>query len=316
MTRHAQAIHAALLGAILAVVLTGCAGPAPRPALAATPAPSGLEVEWWVVDDAQAWHNGKDTSSQVFRAYSARTTPFREETLALWQRNGVRIVSVPLRDLPASRSRLHTFGPVREQHFGQLTRWTAISRGTPWGGTATMMLDNGALALKSGAMRLLVRCWAAPGLASEFGLAGLRLEMVPQHEESHPDLSGELRASLGLDAATPREERGMMFTRLTASGVAREGDAVVLIPESPDADWRPSARDTKVPGVRVGAPIANSGTIGEAMLADGPIEPTPGHGLEPSPESGVSTDPAGVRTARKVIVVLIPRPPERANLMP
>jgi hypothetical protein len=316
MPRVVQAIQSAVCAMTLAgsALLGGCAGPAPRPGLAATPAPSGLEVEWWVVDDAEAWHNGKDTSAQVFRGYAARATPFRDETLALWQRNGVRVVAVPVRDLPAARSRLHTRGPIREQHFGQLTRWTAISRGTPWRGVATMVLDNGPLALKSGAMRLLVRCWAAPGLGDELGLAGLRLEIVPQHEESDPDSSGALRSSLGLDAATPREERGMMFTRLTASGVSRAGDAVVLIPESPDADWRPTPapRDPKTSSVRVGAPIANSGTIGEAMLADGPIEPD----LDPGIGSDAPRAIEGVRSARKVIVVLIPRAPERASLMP
>ncbi len=95
----------------------------------------------------------------------------------------------------------------------------------------------------------------------------------------------------------------MAFDRLRLSLTASGGSALVIVPEDPEVDWRaptpragPNPASTPTRPVLVGPRMPKAPTLGELMLTSLAL-------------------PESVGDAR-VVVVLVPRVPERVNLLP
>jgi hypothetical protein len=155
-----------------------------------------------------------------------------------------------------------------------------------------------------------MRCWAAPAspLANaeiaanpatkldSGSLAGaIQLEVVPQHvgHAEHEDISAILKPKPTIEA------EGVTFPRLLLEASLTNDDLLLIVPERPDAEWRPKAapntNSTDAPGAHpLGPPLPPSPTLGELMLTD--------------LSSGAH------RNLRRIIVIS-PIPPKKYNLL-
>jgi hypothetical protein len=259
---------------VAGLLIGGCAGPkpSPQPSPGARDARAGVELTWWVVDELPASTPEAVAAgpapgfSQVMAAYERRSVPVPWPTLEAWRGCGMRVISVPVGELDGLRRRLNIIGPTQQQWLGEVPRWTEAARSGALRGRATVQMDNGLLTLEPGTVRLLLRAWSAPGdtTPDASGTAGaLQLEMVPQLVPP----AGPGRLSLTPNGSTAaREGDGVVFSRLTLEASLTGAEALLIIPERPDAAWSGEpARDDPAP-----PPDGRSGK-GPAPL--GPAEP-------------------------------------------
>lgn len=286
-----------ILTLMVLFALVGCGGTTeprgPQPPSPAQPgvrgADAGLEMHWWIVSG-----DGRPVGATL-APYVERPIPVPDTMRERWRLSGLRLVSVPTAELDAIARTLPLAGPVERQWLGQRPAWTDAVRGPhmPRGGLIT--LDAGDLLLPPGRLRMLARCWAMPMPAADKGVpAGLRLELAPQHAES---ITPEARIEMdtGLRPRPRIEDEGMVFTRLVLEMIAVEGEALLIVPESRDAEWGtvPSG-DLSLPPPQSGPPLVRPPTLGEAMLSLPAVD--------------------AARGAR-AIVVLVPKTPERFQLI-
>ncbi len=292
-------------------------------------AESGLELWWWVVTDqrpprefgpVQPTKPGEppkprpfsvidpgEPLEQVLGKYLRRPTPFPDELKARWKAHGLRIVCVPLKDLESVQASLRLTGPVHRQWFGEISDWTDIVRGPEFDSPKLVMIGERAEELRPGRIRLLARCWMYPA-ASAAGapVAGLRIELVPQFEPSLTERSRlqvavtraqdptdgmytDLRAGLSIDRL--QDETVKALDAPSAGGL----DAVLIVPDRPSEDWtRPKTPEESETGPELDLPPS----LGEAMLS------------APAVKSA-----SGVVPRSRAVIVLIPRLPERFELL-
>lgn len=324
---------------------------------------NGLELVWWVVDDQDG------VLGRALASASLNVPDADPGSADRWRAAGLRLVTVPLRDMPSITSNLPVIGRVQREWMGQLPRWTVAVRGS-MSEAMTISTAQAAgipdepLTLGAGRLRMLVRCWLNPATTDAGFAASLRVELVPQHEEK-PDEARALQSALGLARKPGIEGEGIVFTSLLMGLQAREGTAYLIVPESPEVVWkaeRPEALDRdELPIADPNAPVADrpagkldaavagpgpSGDLGSADLpipyeeaprVDAPPAPDDGRGkaelpvkprlLEPVSRRSVPfklrtlgeamlTDaPAGGQARAKVVLVLIPRVPEKYRLL-
>jgi hypothetical protein len=265
----------------------------------------GLEMWWWVVRDAQG------LAGRTLAPYADRSVPIADPDRERLKAGGLRLVTVPVSDLDALQARLPVIGSIQRQWLGELPEWTEVVGGASRAERSPVDLGDGLLHLEPGRLRLLVRCWITPvpdhpappdgggPRAFDWPAAALRLEMVPQHVPAsglpqRADLAAAIRP------APAAEEQGLVLARLAASLLIRRGEAILLVPESPQADWKapPPERPEGPPhaGDETAPVFSPHPTVGEAML-----------GTPPDPSTGRRT---------RAIVVFIPHVPERFGLTP
>jgi hypothetical protein len=176
-------------------------------------------------------------------------------------------------------------GAVQRQWLGEIPDWTDLIRG-PQFDEGPVSGEERVMHLDAGRLRLLGRCWSVPG-PGEAG-AGLRLELVPQHQ---PRLSDAQRFASALEAPKLAEAQGYNFSNL-ALGVTITGiDALVIVPDAPGADWNQDTPPTSTQdALALFVP-----TIGERML---------------------STPPTGATPRTRAAIVLLPHPREKFELLP
>jgi hypothetical protein len=280
-------------------------------------ASSGLELWWWVVTDQRIVRStlpggvakpGEpppppairisetgDTIERQLSPYLSRPVPISDELKKRWRDCGLRAGCVPVKDLETIETSLRLTGPVQRQWLGEMSAWTDVIRGPEFAASRVVMLGDKPEELGPGRLRLMARCWTYPITAAAGSpTAALRLELVPQFEPESSD-RGRLKAA-GIVAS--EEEQTRMFSELQAGLAidARKGvpDAIVIVPDRPDADWAklvdPSAPDGGDSGPNPDVPP----TLGETMLSM----------------------PAVKDSARaRAVVILIPRLPERFELL-
>jgi hypothetical protein len=312
----------ACLGAALALV-AGCA-PAPRPVRSVTTAHAspglhapaiGVELAWWVVDDnpfddrlatgeAPRTIDNARPIAEVFAPYLNRVVPVPREMRERWKANGFRLVSVPRAELEAVREALRLAGPVQQQWVGESPRWMQAMQGPRWGSPQPARLDDGAVTLSPGSLRLLLRCWSGPALGSASvdtsklpvgSIPGaVHIEVVPQH--STPFDRGDIAALL-----KPRpslHDEGALFTRLSLEASFANDEALLIIPDRPDAEWKikpdPAPEFGDEMFSQVGPPLPSTPTLGELMMTD------------------LVT---GGRRNSRVVLVVLPMPPSTFNLL-
>lgn len=286
---------------LLMSVLASCGGTRPELAALDSNASStartqqvdpGLEVMIWLTDA-----DDRTVSDALARDPDSVPPEVDAKALARWHSSGLRLLHIPARDLPA---RLLAALPaqatgVDKNWLGQAYAWTPLVTGPSFTNGTPVSTDQGPRKLDAGTLRLLMRCWLAPGgEGSGLGVGGgdgvpavLRVELIPQHMHSRNTLEPLLRptdiSALG---------QGEVFERLTLTMAARPGEAMVIVGEAPEAEW--SSPGSAPDGPRVP-------TLGEAMLLGG--------ASQVREQAGPS-----IPGRTRMIVLLVPRVPERFSL--
>lgn len=262
---------------------------------------SGLEVQWWVVDDPESFVGA------ALAKYGAHTeSDLDEATRDLWWSNGLRVLAIPLDDLARVKSRLDVGAVGHVQWLGLLPTWTQIVVGPEFKGRRAINLDSGEagrVVLDGGKMRLLARCWTAP---AGDGKPTIRLELMPQHVE--PDVAKRREMASIESKPWGIEDEGLVFTRLRAGWSADGSVAYLIVPEAPVTDWEKVAERSEqsaaarereqniASATRVGPFEGSIPSVGEAML------------------TSALSDPEG-RIGKRIVIVLVPRMPERFELI-
>ena len=256
-----------------------------------------------------------------------------------WRRAGLRVLAIPMDDLPTVRAAIDARSGLRHRWLGEPARWTALLAGP-----ASPRLINdgeGPTALGQGRLRLLARAWTRPTIETEPAsrvAAGLRLEMVPQHRPG-PDPVRTLGLQRGVPVGNRALQEGVLFRRLALAADLDGSRALLIVPADPDTDWQALA---EAPPARQETAPTQSNTIGPEPDDISSDEPAAGPGpfardtaplpreprsepFGPSPSRGtalgmgmLSTDPGGARAGRspRVAILLIPHVPERFTLGP
>lgn len=270
---HVRTLAALALAAMLAACTTS---PKPRDNPASPvvrDSMPGVEVSWWIVDDAPA--PGQPPLRETLADLARRSVPVSWESLDAWRAGGIRVLAVPMEELDATRAKMHLVGPLQSQWLGEASRWTEVARSMPAGGLFTVSLDNGPITLRDGRLGLSLRCWTTPdpapvftdektGVASRMP-AALTLELVPRYLPATRD-----DTQLRLPNAAEETPGPLPFDRLRLGAILRGDEALLILPESPETDWsNPDAapvRETVVP--HQGPRVPSVPDLGEALLTD------------------------------------------------
>jgi hypothetical protein len=244
--------------------------------------------------------------AEVLSDYANRVIPVTPATRALWRANGLRLISVPRKDLDYLKETLRLVGPVEQQGVVESVTWKPAARSPGWDQTQSVSLDDGPLPLAPGHVRLLLRCWVAPASAlattqiasdpsrrlDSGSIAGaIQLELVPQQVSR----AGRSEFAAALEPRPTIEAEGVILTRLLLEASLTTDDLLLIIPERPDAEWRTHDAPPVVPGSHpLGPPVPTPPTLGEMMLTD---MATGGH-----------------RNLRRILIIA-PSPPRKYNLL-
>lgn len=301
MPRTARMLAPLAAACLCGAVLSGCAWwkrPAP---VAMTPdqldddilspavlgGDDGLELRWWVVAEQH------DEVARALAPYLAQPLAIDGALADVWRVHGLRMIRVPLADIPGLRRAMPVLGRVDRQWLGQIPRWTELLQGDRVDATTGLLVGGARMPMPDGRMRLLARAWTAPTAHG----ARLRVDMTLQHAPTARDALLEDFASMGRRSA---EERGSVFTELTANMTLDPGYAYLIVPEDPARAW-----------TSAGA-LSNRAWRGWGEIAGppAPLLPTPGEALLTSLSSRLGDTPL------RAIVMLVPRTPERYSLLP
>jgi len=272
------------------------------------PLGQGLDIINYPIDDSRG------SVGRAFAVVADHPLPISPEAAALWKRQGLRFLAVPLAQLEPLLRDLPLAGSVQRQTFGPLTRWTPIAIG---GSSNTSRIIaglgsptrnpslNSNLTLPPGRLRILARAWDEPVLDQPANQsttpatprASLRLELLPQHEQADPDLTTFIQPpKRSIDRA------GRVFDDLALAFLAKPDEAYLIIPESPAITWQraeDASNDHPTPTPTLEPNTENTNpqppTLGEVTLSNAAFS---GSGRV------------------KVIVVLIPRSAGVFNLLP
>jgi hypothetical protein len=277
-----HSLRAAGVAACAAGALFGCAGKkGPTPVADATPVPvslppstpgvrgseNGMEMMWWGVT------TGSRNLAELLAPYLEDTAGIDARTRALWQSNGLRLVAVPTSQLDTIRQLLRQTAGVERQWLGQVGSWTDVIHGTAWHDLQPVEMDNGRLYLGPGRMRILLRCWTIPipAPAGQEGsgaiLSAMRAELLLQHQEP-PRVDASTLYERPTNVTDPVQE-GLVFSRLAAAATLPADRALLVIPESPQVDWRAIAQ---VPPEQAGEDPALLAIARDRPLAEPPAE--------------------------------------------
>lgn len=229
-------------------------------------------MQWFVVDDADA------LLFDALLPYAHQSVPVDADTRADWAANGVRIVRVPLDDLPGIIAALPTRAAPRREWLGWATDWREAFRGGRITDAIPIVLNRARARLEPGVLRLIARAWTAP---DESG-AVVRVELAAQlQRDAEPAL-----APLDAPWEAPTLDRlsalaqGEVLPRLTLEAALTPGHAYLLVPVPPDAPWitddqgpapslaglRPALEPEPLDAPQVGPQAPPPASIGEAML--------------------------------------------------
>jgi len=314
-----------ILTLVLALVLllgstTGCHNPSrpqsPLADSALTPvvrgADMGLETRLWIIDNTPGILAG---SLRNFKPPA-----FAENKIDLWKRNGLRVVAVPLTELDSLRESLPTIGPIHRSWLGLLPEWVELVGGTRLNHEQAVRFDSDQSHLGPGQLQLAARCWIEPKITikekSKTDLeqsptptdapprAQLHIEIMPQLKMPRTEERALLERLAQGDSIAPASGRDTItFDRLTLPLPADGSHAFLIVAENPSADW-----------------FAPASPRPESVLAPSPHHAMIGPTFPPVPTIGDllltnRIQPNAVNDAR-VVLILIPRVPERFELLP
>lgn len=309
--------------ALAALLLAGCATspstpPPPRPDSSTPPnqfqrlsdsARDGLEAFWWVVDDAddvlaRRLHEltSLNTPASAPTESPATPPPIPAETIDRLQRLGFRAFVVPAQQALALQAQTPGAGPIQRRWMGQVVNWTVLIRGRERP-ASSIELPDGTLDLPPGRFRILARAWTIPSASvdAEKPAALLQIDLRPQHEDGSRPAESALRPTDPTAPPTiessPIEAQGVVFDRAALSASLAAGQALILIPEDPAADWN--------------AIDAPSDTRGRIETATGPVPARP---LSLG-ELALSDAQPGSKTRLKLVIVLVAHVPDQFSIL-
>lgn len=278
-----------------------------------TPPPSGRDesgnvgvvMSTWVIHEPSG-----DRLGRTLREFADRPVgggPGFEAAISKLRAAGLRPLLVPAQELPRVLSSLDGEWDRHGSVLEQSARWSAALAGPRWQGSRAVRFNDGAVTLGPGRLRLLMRSWIAPGelldaVPDPTFAAAVRVAMVLQHEEPprQPDTAFALRPA----QLRRIEDDGQIFASLSLEITIARGQALLLIPELPDADWKAISdgdpgpiNDAELERAQaiVGPPKAQIRSVGEYLLSD-------------------ATDLR--RWTRRTILVFTGQAPERYELLP
>lgn len=281
-------------------------------------ADAGLEARIWVVD------NQPGILAGMLRDYPKAQASVGQ--VDLWQRNGIRILEVPLDQVDSLRASLPTVGPIQRNWLGLLPEWVTLVGGMRLNSDQALALDSGVVDLGPGRFALATRCWLEPriGPAAPVSVADPSDAPSLQNPKQHPEQpDAQLRIELLPELALPkpatrslldsinatsnamtdrRRSETIAFDRLSLSLTADGAHAYLIVAEEPGIDWfaqasprRESSLDSTSRDALVGPAFPALPTLGDVLLTD-------------------RLDPNAPDRAR-VVLVLIPRVPDHFELM-
>jgi hypothetical protein len=288
---------------------TSAAPTAPTPTSARTP-DSGLESSTILLrDDA-------DRVIESLLPFESAPGGLDEATRTLWRRHGLRLIAVPVEQLPSVLGpldgRLSPLNLAGEQRQAQAdgtpitsvasitqrritpdARWTVLARQPGQPRAETLLVGDRRLSLDPGLARLLTRAWFEPVPSDDaVPRARLRLELVPQWldpaprgrsiEPAEPLLEGRLAGE---------DELGQLFDRLRVTLTLDGSLALVLLYEPPSSDWDTLAGPRPIDR---GEPDDQPRTL--KPLGPGVVSRDPDRSKSPTPTTGQAT--AGPPTER------------------
>ncbi len=226
--------------------------------------------------------------------YVERPTPLAPEALESWRRSGLRVLSVPRSELLALQRSLPLKGEANRESLGELHDWKPLIVGPVWPDAGAILLPGGVLELPPGRMRLLARCFLVPTPSERAMTSRLRVEIVPQHEESRSNKERWSQAA-GIKAMPTLADQGLLLERLRADFFLDGDEALLLIPQGAGASQM-NAGNEALDGAPIAAPAP---TLGQALLM------------------GAGDPRALALDARtRAIIVLVPRIPAELRLLP
>lgn len=291
--------------------------PAPEPALQApepilSTARHGVEVHWWIADDTDG------AVAKVLSRYLSPLMPTDDDLRRRWQGNGLRMVRIPAEEITLLQRRLPPLRARRRLWVGWNSTWDEVFQGRRAGGAGALLIDGQRASLPAGVLRFIARAWPAPRLEGD-ALRGFTSPPIARLE-----LACQLHIDPVLNAADvfqeprqiPPQDAGPVFHTLTLETALEDGFAYVITSESPDVAWEslqpadsphppapPAPPDDAEDGAfdafaaePLGPPSVRALTIGQAMLS-------------------ARFEETGIRDFR-VLVLILPRCPERYRLIP
>ncbi len=273
----------------------GAQSGAPEPMLAT--GDDGMELHWWLAEDTEG-----RVGAALSRLKDADWSPEAQSSSA-FEDSGLRCLRVPAEafgrleeSVPPTRTR-------RREWLGWFAQWTEVFRGRRSGGPVPLLVEGGRRRFDPGTLRLIARAWLAPGVEVHSD-PRVRLELAVQLLDDPAPISETIFVS---PQARSVLEEGHIFPRTALRLTLEQGFAYVITSEVPGVAWRPAQEepreDTEDPEQAppetfdmFGPPASSARTVGEAMLS-------------------ASSDETG-STDLKVVLVFIPRVPDRFQILP
>jgi hypothetical protein len=261
-------------------------------------AQAGLELRIWVLRDGVPGTDalaGPSALGEALGEYFEVPGAVAPSDQELWATNGLRLAGVPVSRLGEIQAALGSPGAIQRQWLGEHPEWMELVRG-PQSPRQVVRVDSGLMTLDPGRLRLLGRCWVSPRLPRPGAapLAEVRVDLALQHQG--PPRAQSLRELVDGPLRIPIEQAGVVFSRFVLELGLGADEALLIVPERPDADWSGSSRDDREATVSplAGPPAPRLPTLGESMLWSDPG--------------------AGAARPVRVIIALIPRLPDRLEL--
>ncbi len=264
----------------------------------------GIEVHWWIADNARA------EIPRALEPYIDDPEPIPADLRARWNAAGLRIVRIPLADLPAIERAATPLSERNRTWHHAAGIWVEFFRAKH---AAT---NSGAFKINRrhykgppGVLRFIGRTSIVP---TNQRTAAIRLELAAQVHRNPTAADDVFRLPT---AITPLQQ-GRVFDHLTLRADLLPGFAYVITSETPGVSWRdepPTEDDTDPrdlqPDPPAPSPSASFGpaaraipSLGQALLA-----------VPPASRSGSLNKPA--QPTGRILLVLIPRAPENYSLL-
>ena len=248
-----------------------------------TSADHGLQVRKWVIA------TDSDRLAAVMMSHQDGAAA-GAEVLASLQRNGLRLVRVPVDDVDAVLSELGGASMNIDSWFGQAVTWSeAHGRAVQEPGRA-IAVDGRVQWFETGEVRLMIRSWT---LFMEDG-PRMQLELLPQyHKPRAQDFSRILGRQTPPDA---------MFSSIALDVRMEVGHAYLLLWEQPQVQWLASEPDEGEPG----AEPASSGAASSPQRRS-----TIGPAAEASLDDALGPDAALPQSLGEMLLGGVGHPPTR-----
>lgn len=324
----------AIVIAMAATILAGCGSslrpmqvrrlpPATgAPAPIVTTSADGLEVYWWITDDTDG------AVGAALAAFVEPPEPASEPIRARWNANGLRMVRLPAEQFSDLERLLPVLHSRRKLWVGWVTSWTEIFRGRRAGGPSPIIIDGQRSSLPAGTLRFIVRCWPAPAEPTGDRVWGdrplVRLELACQLDIQETVGAAEVFSEPQVASVV---DQGPVLRQLTLEALLDPRFVYVLTSEAPGVTW--TSRESRMGAVAPSAsalppPDGADAARSEDLAQAEPHDPISFEALGPPVSSPLTVGQAMLSATQsetswrdaRVVVVLIPRSPNRFQLLP